>query len=251
LVVKLAGVAGGVWLYREEMVAATTAGFRVVALDTTGDRRDDPATAPLDWDSLTEEVARALEAHGERAILWGTSFGAVLALATAARHPERVAGLLLSHPPDPRRPPGLHRAVFRWLKNRRHPERIAASAFRAAFVVLNGWEILAPKTLARLPTLARESLTASTPGSTVLRKLELLFEDDPGLPPSGARIPTAIIAGKWDTVVTPRAAPALAGRLPGARLRLMGCSGHAGAYSRARTYNRIAVEELRRLSAHE
>jgi pimeloyl-ACP methyl ester carboxylesterase len=34
-----------------------------------------------------------------RAVLWGTSFGSLVALATAARHPERVSGLLLSHPP--------------------------------------------------------------------------------------------------------------------------------------------------------
>jgi len=248
--VKLSGIAGGVWLYREEMVAAVRAGFRVLVLDTTGDRRDDPATAPLGWDSLTGEVVRAIDRHGERALLWGTSFGSVLAMATAARHPDRVAGLLLCHPPDPLRPPPFHRAFLSWLRSRPHPERIAASTFRAAFVVLNGWELLAPKTLSRLPRLAREALTARTPGSTVIRKLELLFEDDPGLPPAAAAIPAAIIAGRWDAVATPGAARAMADRLPDARLHWLAFSGHAGAYSRAKAYKRIAINELHRLSEH-
>jgi pimeloyl-ACP methyl ester carboxylesterase len=251
LVVKLAGIAGGVWLYREEMVAAVGAGFRVLALDTTGDRSDDPATAPLGWDSLTDEVVRAVDRHGERAVLWGTSFGSVLATATAARHPDRVSGLLLCHPPDPGCPPPFHRTFFRWLKSRPQPERIAASIFRAAFVALNGWEILAPKTLVRLPELAREARTAQTPGSTVLQKLSLLFEEDPGLPPASAPIPAAIIAGRWDSITTPAAARAIAHRLPGARLHWLSFSGHAGAYSRAATYKRIAIEELRRLTADE
>jgi pimeloyl-ACP methyl ester carboxylesterase len=248
LVVKLSGIAGGVWLYREEMVAAVRAGFRVIALDTTGDRRDDPATAPLTWAALTREVVSAVERYGEQAILWGTSFGSVLAMATAARHPDRVAGLLLCHPPDPRRPPPFHRSFLGWLRSRPDPERIAASTFRAAFVALNGWELLAPGTLARLPALARDSLTANTPGSTVIQKLTLLFEDDPGLPPANASIPAAILAGRWDAVVTPRAARAIADRLPGSHLHWLGFSGHAGAYSRATTYKRIAVNELQRLT---
>jgi pimeloyl-ACP methyl ester carboxylesterase len=251
LVVKLAGIAGGVWIHREEMTAAAKAGFHVLALDTTGERRDDPAMGPITWDSLAEEVVKAVDRHGERAILWGTSFGSALAMATAARHPDRVSGLLLCHPPDPGHPPRYHRAFLRWLESRPYPERIAASAYRAAFVTLNGWELLSPNTLTRLPALAVEVLTANTPPPTVLQKLHLLVEDDPGLIPTNPPIPTSIIAGRWDAIVTPSAARAIANRYRHARLHWLGFSGHAGAYSRTHTYNRIAVEELRRLSAHD
>jgi pimeloyl-ACP methyl ester carboxylesterase len=124
VVVKIAGVAGGVGLYEEEMEAAARAGFRVAALDTTGDRRDDPMTAPLTWDVLGDEVAAAIERTGSgRAILWGTSYGCLVALAAAARHPDRVAGLLLCHPPDPRRSPGLYRRLEAWAKRRANPTR--------------------------------------------------------------------------------------------------------------------------------
>jgi len=248
LVVKLAGAAGGVGLYREEMDHAVAEGFRVAGLDTTGDRSDDPAPSPLTWDSLAGEVAEAVVRLGGRAILWGTSFGSVLALATAARHPERVSGLLLCHPPYPGRPPRVHAALHGWLVRRPAAERRASAAFRAAFVVLNGWELAAPGVLARLPALARESRRAATPGSTILRKLDLLWNHDAGLPPPRASIPTTIVAGRWDGIAPLSGARDLVKKLPGARLREMAFSGHAGAYSRPRTYHRIVAEELHSVS---
>jgi len=71
LVVKLAGITGGVRLYDEEVEAVASAGFRVVALDVTGDRHDDPAKQPLDWDSYAREVVDAIQGtQADRAILW-------------------------------------------------------------------------------------------------------------------------------------------------------------------------------------
>jgi len=244
LVVKLAGVAGGVGLYREEMDHAVAEGYRVAGLDTSGDRRDDPAPFPLTWDSLAGEVAEAVGRLGDRAVLWGTSFGSVLALATAARHPERVSGLLLCHPPHPGRPPRVHAALHGWLVRRPSAERRAVAAFRVAFVVLNGWELVTPSVLARLPALARESRRAATPGSTILRKLDLLWNHDAGLPPLDASIPTTVVAGRWDGIAPFSGARDLVKRLPGARLRELSFSGHAGAYSRPRAYQRIVAEEL-------
>jgi pimeloyl-ACP methyl ester carboxylesterase len=98
-VVKLAGIVGGIHLYNEEVTLAARAGFRVAALDVSGDRHDDPTKRTLGWDLYADEVVRDRQPVRSRALLWGTSFGSLVALATAARHPERVAGLLLSHPP--------------------------------------------------------------------------------------------------------------------------------------------------------
>ena len=126
-VVKLAGAAGGVGLYREEVDRARTAGFRVAELDLTGDRRDDPAPGPVTWDSLAGEVVQALDdMESTRAVLWGTSFGALVGLATAARRPERVRGLLLCAPPAPGWRPRLPLAALRHAETRRRPERVCA-----------------------------------------------------------------------------------------------------------------------------
>lgn len=76
-------------------LAALSGGFRVVALDLPGHGalRD----RPFDWDEAVEEIARVIdEAAGGRAVLCGLSLGGYLAIDLAARHPERVAGLVIS-----------------------------------------------------------------------------------------------------------------------------------------------------------
>jgi pimeloyl-ACP methyl ester carboxylesterase len=249
LAVKLAGIAGGVRLYDEEIAAAVAAGFRVAALDVSGDRRDDPPTQPLDWDLYAEEVREAIDRAGSaRAVLWGTSFGCLVALAAATRHPERVNGLVLAHPPDPLWRPSLHRTLLGWAERRAHPDLAARVMFTIAFLGLTSWEGLGPALWPRLPALLRASIEAATPPATVRRKLELLFRDDPGLPPPGAAGPVEIIAGAWDLVAPLGGARRLASRIPGATIHVMGYSGHAGAYTRPRDYAAITVEALKRLA---
>jgi pimeloyl-ACP methyl ester carboxylesterase len=249
LVVKLAGIAGGIRLYDEEIEAAVAAGLRVAALDVSGDRQDDPPTRLVDWDLYADEVAEAITRAGaDRAVVWGTSFGCLIALAAAARHPERIGGLLLSHPPDPRWRSRLHVALLDWAERRVNPDLAARVMFAAAFVGLTSWEALSPPLWLRLPSLLRASIEAATPPATVRRKLDLLFRDDCGLPPHGAAIPVEIIAGAWDLVAPIPGARRVASYLPGTRMHVMGFSGHAGAYTRPRTYLAITIEALKRLA---
>ena len=100
----------------------------------------------------------------------------------------------------------------------------------------------------RLPALIRASLDAATPPATVKRKLELLFREEPGLPPQDAAIPVEMIAGVWDLVAPLSGARRLAARIPGAKLQILGFSGHAGAYARPRAHHDAVLEALKRLS---
>ena len=249
LVVKIAGLAGGVGLYREEMERAAGAGFRVAALDTTGDREDDPAPGRLTWDSLSREVFLTIERLGEeRGILWGTSFGCLVALAAAARRPERVSALLLCHPPDPFWRPPAYLRLADWASGRGDPDTTIRRLFSLGLLLLAGWEFLYPAALSRGPALHREALDARTPSSTIADKIRLLWGVAPGLPPPAAAIPSAIVAGAWDTITPPRLARALAAHLPSSRLRILDRSGHAGAFSRPRAYGETVLQELRRLT---
>jgi pimeloyl-ACP methyl ester carboxylesterase len=248
-VIKIAGLVGGVQLYREEMAAAVAGGLRVVALDISGDRADDPAIAPHSWATLSDEVIAAADAcDAKRPILWGTSFGCLIALATAARWPERVGGLVLAYPPAPGWRPELYGTVLRWAQQRQDPERSAALLFRVGFLLLNSWEFAYPTALRRLPRLARASFAAATPASTILRKLELMWQDDPGLPSPHSVPPSAILAGRLDAVALPSGARRLAERLPRCRLHVLPRAGHAGSYSHPRSYRRWAVGELQRMA---
>ena len=249
LVVKLAGIVGGVRLYDEEVAVAARAGFRIAALDVSGDRRDDPAKRQLGWDLYADEVALAIDrASASRAVLWGTSFGCLVALAAAARHPERISGVLLSHPPDPLWRPRLHLALLGWVERRADPDRIAHMMFSMAFLGLTSWEVISPALWVRLPALMRASREAATPPATVKRKLEMLFREEPGLPPSGAAIPVEVIARAWDLVTPLRGARRLASRIPGAKIHVLGFSGHAGAYARPRAHHDMVIAALKRLT---
>lgn len=249
LVVKLAGVAGGVGLYREECDAARAAGFRVAAADLAGDRGDDPAPQTLNWDFLAAEVARVIDAAGGGpAIVWGTSFGTLVALAAAARWPGRVGGLLLCHPPDRSAiRPSMER-LFRWVERRDASDRMRRLILSGAFAYLGGWEALHPGLLARSPRLIRAGALTRTPSSTVREKLHLLWTESPGLPAPGLWTRTSIVAGAWDRVAPPEGARRLAARMTGSTLRVMPRTGHGTAWTHARSYNAVCVQELRRIA---
>lgn len=249
LVVKLAGVAGGVGLYREECDAARAAGFRVAAVDLAGDRADDPAPQALTWDSLAAEVARAVDAAGGGpAVLWGTSFGTLIALAAAARWPGKVGGLLLCHPPDPAATLPSMEKLFRWVERRNAADRTRRVILSGAFAYLGGWEALHPGLAARAPRLIRAGARTRTPSSTVREKLRLLWSESPGLPAPGLWPRTSIVAGAWDRVAPPEGARRLSARMTGSTLHVMPRTGHGTAWTHARSYNAVCVQELRRIA---
>lgn len=244
LVVKLPGIAGGTGLYREEVEAVARAGFRVAMADLAGDRWDDRASRPLSWDLLSAEVVRGLESLGAaHAVLWGTSFGAMIALAASARHPARVAGLVLALPPDPRYRPRLWTAALRWAGRRRNPDLAARLTFLGGFLAMTSWEGVWPGSVRRAPRFLRAGFEARTPARTVREKIDLLWSEPPGLPVPGT--PTAIVAAAWDPVAPLRGARAWAERIPGATLRIVPCAGHAAPASRPKAYAGAVVEGVR------
>jgi pimeloyl-ACP methyl ester carboxylesterase/DNA-binding CsgD family transcriptional regulator len=70
--------------------------FRYVQYDKLGTGLSDPSVAPASLDERLADLSAVLDAAGvERAWLLGLSEGGVIALAAAARLPERVLGLVL------------------------------------------------------------------------------------------------------------------------------------------------------------
>jgi pimeloyl-ACP methyl ester carboxylesterase len=249
LVVKLAGIAGGIRLYDEEIAAAVAAGFRVAALDVSGDRRDDPPRGALGWDLYAGEVQEAIDRTlTTRAILWGTSFGCMIALAAASRYPERVSGLLLAHPPDPLWRPRLHLALLGFAEHCPAPDLTARVMFSTAFLGLSSWEGVSPALWSRIPALIRAASEAATPPATVRRKLDLVFRDEPGLPPNTAGIPVEIVAGAWDLIAPLAGARRLAARIPGTKLQVLHLAGHGGAYTRPRAHLELVLDGLKRMA---
>jgi pimeloyl-ACP methyl ester carboxylesterase len=74
---------------------------RVCAYDRAGFAWSDPASSPRTFERIVDELACVLDsvAAGERYVLVGHSFGSFVVRAYAARHPDRVLGLVLVDPP--------------------------------------------------------------------------------------------------------------------------------------------------------
>jgi pimeloyl-ACP methyl ester carboxylesterase len=77
-------------------VAALSDAFHCIAVDLPGHGREHGK--PFTLEGAAERVAELInqEAHGGRAIVVGLSLGGYVAMAVAARWPERVAGLAIS-----------------------------------------------------------------------------------------------------------------------------------------------------------
>jgi pimeloyl-ACP methyl ester carboxylesterase len=181
----------------------------------------------------------------------GTDGPVVVKLAAAARHQDRIAGLLLAHPPDPLRRPRHNVALLEFAERRSDPDLAVRWMFAFAFLGLTSWEGIAPPLWLRLPSLTRAAIEAATPAATVRRKLALLFRDDPGLPPPAAGIPVEILAGAWDLVAPLPGARRIAARIPGAKLSVLGYSGHAGAFARPRAHGELVIAAMKRLARIE
>lgn len=106
------------WGRRGTDFAASLQGFAYIALDLPGFGASPAPDRPQSAVGYAEMVAPVLEEMALRPILVGHSFGGRVAVVLAARHPEKVGGLILTGVPLIRRP-RLRRAssvfgVLRW-----------------------------------------------------------------------------------------------------------------------------------------
>jgi len=94
-VVLLHGVASNarIWLPVAPLLAPR---FRVLAVDQRGHGQSDKPASGYDFPSVVRDVLEFVDALGlERPVIAGHSWGGNVALELAARHPDRLAGLVL------------------------------------------------------------------------------------------------------------------------------------------------------------
>ncbi len=84
---------GSMWVAQQLALAGT---YRTIALDLPGHGRR--ADTPFTLEGAADVVAETITTHapGGRAVVVGLSLGGYVAMALAAREPERVRGLVLS-----------------------------------------------------------------------------------------------------------------------------------------------------------
>lgn len=213
-----AGMDHSVWAMQSRWFSAR--GVDVLALDLPGHGRSDGPALPT-IDAMADWTSRLVEAAGaDKAILVGHSMGALVALATAARHPARVAALAL---------------VGAAAKMPVHPDMLALAKAgeEGAVAMVSLWGLGAGAVQGGAPTPGHWMLGSvwrliarSAPG--VLHN-DLAACDAAGdVTALAARVacPTLVLSGERDMMTPARGGKALAASIAGARHAVIPGAGH-------------------------
>ncbi|GAB7031470.1 alpha/beta hydrolase [Streptomyces platensis subsp. malvinus] len=198
--------------YGDLIPALTATGHHVVAPDYPGSGNSPRAEGPLELDALADALVDEATAAGmDTFTLIGFSMGTAVSVRAAARHPERVRGLVLTA--------GLAKADARtrvwidlWLRLLEQGDYTGFAQVRA------------------LSGLAPESFNALSPAERAA-----VLDPDPSLPPAGSAeqaalvstldttadlptitVPTLVIATTLDALLHPSHSRYLADHIPGA-----------------------------------
>lgn len=199
-------------------------GHPALALDQRGFGAAPLGDVPPSLDVVADDVNRALDERGfGRAVLAGVSMGAYVAMAVLRRHPDRVAGLALisarasADTPDAR----AQRGKFAHL--------VQNAETRDLVVEGAAGQLLGKTTRRKRPDLAARVLADARAASPrALAWAQQAIADRPDSRPvlRRAAVPTVVVAGGEDELVSPAESRETADAVPGGELMVVGHAGH-------------------------
>ncbi|WP_407555850.1 alpha/beta fold hydrolase [Streptomyces sp. Pv4-95] len=218
---------------------ALSAHMRVMAWDAPGYGRSADPARPPGLDGYADTAAALIRRHGGPAHVLGVSWGGVIALRLAARHPDLVAGLIVA---DSSAGSGTD------------PDKAAAMRRRAADLASRGPDAFAR---ARAPRLVSDRapqdlvhrVTATMadavrlPGYAWAAESMAATDLRPQLPTVTA--PTLVLCGDRDHVTGVEASQLIAGALPTAVFVIVAGAGHLANQERPAAFNAWVHSHLR------
>jgi pimeloyl-ACP methyl ester carboxylesterase len=194
-------------------------GWRVLAVDLPG--HGDSEGPPLtEIAALAEWTARLIVAHGGRAALVGHSMGALIALATAAHFPERVAAIGLIGVGE---------------KMPVHPDLIVAAkaGHRDAIDMVSLWGLGGSATRGGSPSPgqwmlggAQRLLERAPPGALYADLAACDAYADANADAAKVACPSVLVLGERDMMTPAKSGAALGAKIAGARVTVVPGAGH-------------------------
>jgi pimeloyl-ACP methyl ester carboxylesterase len=228
----------GRWEWARPALQALATHHRVVSYSLCGERNTVPPLVPRSFDDLVRQALNALNRVTDGpAVVCGVSYGGLIALRLAARHPERVRALVLASPlnadfaPDDR--------IRRWVA---HP-RLMAPAFLAGSPGRIVPELRAahgrdwvPRALGLLSRVVR----APHSPDRMAERIRMIASEDFVADCRAVTQPTLLLTGEsgLDKIVPAEASCRMLDWLPNARHVVLDRTGHWGLVTRRDAFAR-------------
>lgn len=211
----------------------------VIGPDFPGSGKSPLPRGPLSLNLLADHIVdSAVRAGAETFALSGFSMGTAVAVRAAARHPERVTGLVLSSgfaKPNAR----LLLAIDTWRTLGRGGDARALASYLSLLVGGATW--LDARSSEELEEQLALFAAGMPPGTDEQLALFGTIDVRPDL--AGIRVPTLVISPTEDILTTPSLSRELAAGIPGARLATLEC-GHAIAAERPGAWAALITDFL-------
>lgn len=208
------------------------AGRRVVAWDAPGYAGSPDPTTPLTMDDYADLAAATITARGYAdAVVLGMSWGGVIAMRLAQRHPSLVRALVLG---DSTRGSGQSPAQATAMRQR--PLELAAHG-PETFAALRARRLLAADATAAEAEAAATAMAEAIrlPGYAYAAQAMAATDLDGTL--GDLTVPTLVLYGDQDRVTGQRESEALAAQIAGAVLRTVPDAGHLANSERPEAFN--------------
>ncbi len=211
----------GPWKFVAPAVRALSAHFRVLTMSLGPE---------CTLDSDVHRMVAALDERGiDRATICGTSFGALVALRFAARHPDRTSALVLASPPGPGfelRP--RYRFYTRWPR-----------IFGPLFVLETPYRLRREIRWRHLLAMTMTPVSFSK----MARRARLMESVDIAADCRRVAAPTLVVTGEGplDDVVDVASSKQYLHAIPGARHAVLEGTGHIGLVTRPDAFARLVA----------
>ena len=238
----------GRWEWARPAIKELARRHRVVSYSLSGERNTVPPVAARSFDDLVRQAINALNrATDGPAVVCGVSYGGLIAVRLAARHPKRVRGLVLASPlnadfaPDDR--------MRRWVA---HP-RLMAPGFLAGSPRRIVPELRAAHGRTWVPCaldLLGRVVRAPHSPDRMAERIKLLESEDLVADCRAVTQPALLITGEpgLDRIVPPEASCRMLEWLPNARHVTIDRTGHWGCVTRREAFAREVSHFVETLS---
>ncbi|MGW2226929.1 alpha/beta fold hydrolase [Streptomyces formicae] len=220
-------------------LAELSAYVRIIAWDAPGYAKSPDPAHPLDLDGFADAAAEVIRAHGTSAHVLGVSWGGVIALRLAARHPELVESLIVAGSSagsgtDPAKAEGM----------RRRAAELAELGPRE-FAERRGPRLLSPDAPPELVRRVVDTMAASVrlPGYAYAAEAMAAADLRAELPAVSA--PSLVLCGDQDRVTGVETSQVLAGALHKTAYVIVKDAGHLANQEQPERFDAWVLSHLR------